>query len=133
MLVEAYLPVAHGAVLKSAALAEMAGRYGVSVAQLCIRYCLQLGPLPLPKTTSVDHLRANLSVDFGDVADEGDAVTIMDAALEAGINYFDTADVYDGPQKPDMKKGYGKSEEIVGRWVTRTGKRDRIVLATKFY
>ena len=50
LLVEAYSPVAHGAVLGDRSLAEMAQGYGVSVAQLCIRYCLQLGLLPLPKT-----------------------------------------------------------------------------------
>ena len=49
MLVEAYSPVAHGAALKNAQLARLAEQYGVGVAQLCIRYCLQLGLLPLPK------------------------------------------------------------------------------------
>ena len=57
----------------------------------------------------------------------------MDAAVEAGINLFDTADVYGGPQSPDMAKGYGISEEIIGRWLQRTGRRDEIVLATKVY
>ena len=47
--------------------------------------------------------------------------------------YFDTADVYGGPQSPDMAKGYGISEEIIGRWLQRTGRRDEIVLATKVY
>ncbi len=64
ILVQAYSPVAHGAVLKDARLAEMAGRYGVSVAQLCIRYCLQLGLAPLPKTSNVAHMRENAAVDF---------------------------------------------------------------------
>jgi diketogulonate reductase-like aldo/keto reductase len=64
LLVEAYSPVAHGAVLNSADLRTMAKRYGVSVAQLCIRYCLQLGLLPLPKTTSLAHMRDNAAVDF---------------------------------------------------------------------
>jgi diketogulonate reductase-like aldo/keto reductase len=39
----------------------------------------------------------------------------MDAAIDAGINFFDTADVYGGPQSPDMKNGYGIAEETVGR------------------
>jgi diketogulonate reductase-like aldo/keto reductase len=64
ILVEAYSPVAHGAVLTDAGLQEMAGRYGVSVAQLCIRYCLQLGLLPLPKTVNPAHMRDNAAVDF---------------------------------------------------------------------
>jgi aryl-alcohol dehydrogenase-like predicted oxidoreductase len=53
--------------------------------------------------------------------------------LEAGINFIDTADVYGGPQSPDMEKGYGISEEIIGRWLTQGGRRERIVLATKVY
>lgn len=73
------------------------------------------------------------TMNFGDVADEATSFTIMDEALGAGINYFDTADVYGGPQKPDMEKGYGKSEEIIGDWLAQGGRRERIVLATKFY
>jgi diketogulonate reductase-like aldo/keto reductase len=42
----------------------MAERYGVSVPQLCIRYCLQLGLLPLPKTSNAEHMRINAAVDF---------------------------------------------------------------------
>jgi aryl-alcohol dehydrogenase-like predicted oxidoreductase len=57
----------------------------------------------------------------------------MDAALEAGINFFDTADVYGGPQSPDMEQGFGTSEEIIGRWLAQGGRRDRTVLATKLY
>ena len=57
----------------------------------------------------------------------------MDAAVEAGINHFDTADVYGGPQAVDMAMGYGVSEEVIGRWLQRSGRRDDIVLATKAY
>jgi diketogulonate reductase-like aldo/keto reductase len=77
MLVEAYSPVAHGAALKDAGLKEMAVRYEVSVPQLCIRYCLQLGLLPLPKTTNPDHMRSNTAVDFT-ISDE-DMATLRDA------------------------------------------------------
>jgi aryl-alcohol dehydrogenase-like predicted oxidoreductase len=70
---------------------------------------------------------------FGFTADESGSVAMMDAAIEAGVNFFDTADVYGGPQSPDMEKGYGISEEIIGRWLQRTGLRDEIVLATKVY
>jgi diketogulonate reductase-like aldo/keto reductase len=64
MLVEAYSPVGHGAMLDNRDLAVMAESYGVTVPQLCIRYCLQLGMLPLPKTTSAAHMRTNAAVDF---------------------------------------------------------------------
>ncbi|MFI6180344.1 aldo/keto reductase [Nonomuraea sp. NPDC051191] len=74
------------------------------------------------------------TMNFGDATDEPTAFQIMDAALEAGINFFDTADVYGGPQTPDMDKGFGISEEIIGRWLAQGGdRRDRIVLATKVY
>lgn len=73
------------------------------------------------------------TMNFGDVTGKDDAFAIMDTALDAGINYFDTADVYGGPQKPDMEKGYGTSEEIIGDWLAQGGRRERIVLASKFY
>ncbi|MFI7422549.1 aldo/keto reductase [Nonomuraea sp. NPDC049684] len=73
------------------------------------------------------------TMNFGDATDEPTAFQIMDAAVEAGINFFDTADVYGGPQRPDMDQGYGLSEEIIGRWLSQGGRRDRIVLATKVY
>ncbi|RPD88548.1 aldo/keto reductase [Luteimonas sp. 100069] len=76
LLVEAYSPVAHGAVLKDRSLAAMAQGYGVSVAQLCIRYCLQLGLLPLPKTTNPEHLKDNAELDF----------TISDADMDTLVN-----------------------------------------------
>jgi len=73
------------------------------------------------------------TMNFGMVTDEPTSFRIMDEALSAGINFFDTADVYGGPQSPDMGKGYGTSEEIIGRWLAQGGRRERIVLATKVY
>ena len=73
------------------------------------------------------------TMNFGELTDEAASFEIMDKALEAGINFFDTADVYGGPQRPDMEKGFGTSEEIIGRWLAQGGRRDRIVLATKVY
>lgn len=64
MLVEAYSPVAHGEMLKNPEVKAMASRYGVTVPQLCIRYTLQLGTLPLPKTADPNHMRENAMVDF---------------------------------------------------------------------
>jgi aryl-alcohol dehydrogenase-like predicted oxidoreductase len=73
------------------------------------------------------------TMNFGELTDEATSFAIMDEALAAGINFFDTADVYGGPQSPDMEKGFGLSEEIIGRWLAQGGRRDRIVLATKAY
>lgn len=74
------------------------------------------------------------TMNFGELTDEKTAFAIMDKALEAGINLFDTADVYGGLQTPDMEKGFGTSEEIVGRWLAQDpSRRDKIVLATKLY
>jgi len=74
------------------------------------------------------------TMNFGELSDEATSFHIMDAALDAGINFFDTADVYGGPQSPDMAKGFDISEEIIGNWLARdASRRDRIVLATKVY
>lgn len=64
MLVEAYSPIAHGEVLKNPKVAAIAEKYGVTVPQLCIRYDLQLGTLPLPKTANPNHMSSNAQVDF---------------------------------------------------------------------
>lgn len=68
--VEAYSPIAHGAMLNHPTIKAMAEKYGVSIAQLAIRYCLQLDLLPLPKTENPDHMQANLAVDFSISADD---------------------------------------------------------------
>jgi aryl-alcohol dehydrogenase-like predicted oxidoreductase len=67
------------------------------------------------------------TMNFGPYAGEPDSFTMMDKALEAGINVFDTANVYGG------KKGEGITESIVGRWLAQGGRREKIVLATKVY
>lgn len=64
LLVEAYSPIAHGKLLKNRDVKKMAEKYNVSVAQLSIRYILQLGLLPLPKSTNPRHIKANTEVDF---------------------------------------------------------------------
>jgi diketogulonate reductase-like aldo/keto reductase len=64
MLVEAYSPMAHGELFKNQRVAELAEKYDVSLAQLSIRYTLELRLLPLPKTANPDHMRTNADVDF---------------------------------------------------------------------
>lgn len=73
------------------------------------------------------------TMNFGDATPETEAHAILDRAIDLGVNFVDTADVYGGPQSPDMVKGYGTSEEIIGRWLQSSGHRDDIVLATKLY
>lgn len=68
------------------------------------------------------------TMNFGPHTSEPDSFAIMDQALESGINFLDTADVYGG------KRGEGVTEQIVGRWFARGGgRRERVVLATKVF
>ena len=77
------------------------GRTGLLVSPLCLEH---------------DELRPRTS--------EPDSFAIMDAALEAGVNFFDTANGYGG----------GETEQIVGRWLAQGGgRREKVVIATKVY
>lgn len=68
------------------------------------------------------------TMNFGPQTTEPDSDAIMDHALELGINFFDTADVY------GWKRGEGVTEQIVGRWFAQgNGRRDKVVIATKVY
>ena len=64
---------------------------------------------------------------FGSQTDEAEAFRILDRSVDAGINFFDTAEMY--PVPPDPKYA-GRTEEIVGRWL-KTKDRASIILATK--
>lgn len=94
MLVEAYSPVAHGEMLKNPAVKEMAEAYGVSIPQLCIRYTLQLGTLPLPKTANPDHMRDNAKVDF--VISDADMETLKRMEHIRDYGAFSGFPVYGG-------------------------------------
>lgn len=102
VLVEAYSPVAHGAALGNADLGQIAERYGVDVAQLCIRYCLKLGLLPLPKTTKIDHMRSNAAVDF-EISDDDMAAL---KSLSGGLDYGEASafPVFGKPRQTDNAK-----------------------------
>ncbi|MBL4643174.1 MAG: aldo/keto reductase, partial [Flavobacteriaceae bacterium] len=52
----------------------------------------------------------------------------MDFALEQGVNFFDTAELYSVPASPET---YGATEKIIGSWFKKTGNRDKVVLASK--
>jgi aryl-alcohol dehydrogenase-like predicted oxidoreductase len=67
-------------------------------------------------------------MNFGPQTSEPDSYQIMDHALDAGINFFDTANVY------GKVEGEGVTEQIIGRWLAQGGKRrEKIVLATKVF
>ena len=81
------------------------GRSGVKVSRLCLG-----------------------TMNFGPETTEADSFAIMDRALELGLNFFDTANVY------GWKLGEGWTEQILGRWFAQSGgRRERVVLATKVY
>jgi aryl-alcohol dehydrogenase-like predicted oxidoreductase len=80
------------------------GRTGVHVSRLCLG-----------------------TMNFGPHTAEKESFAIMDRALELGINFFDTANVY------GRQRGAGVTEQIVGRWLAQGGRREQIVLATKVY
>ncbi len=81
------------------------GRTGLSVSRLCLG-----------------------TMNFGPQTTEPDSYAIMDKALELGINFFDTANVY------GWKLGEGVTEQIVGRWWKQGGgRREKVVLATKVF
>ncbi|PJF44707.1 MAG: aldo/keto reductase [Phototrophicales bacterium] len=68
------------------------------------------------------------TMNFGPETSEADSHVIMDAALENGVNFFDTANVY------GWRKGEGWTEQIIGRWFAQGGgRREKVVLATKVY
>ena len=68
------------------------------------------------------------TMNFGPLTSEADSFAIMERALEEGINFFDTADVY------GWVAGEGVTEQIVGRWIAQGGgRRENIVLATKVF
>jgi aryl-alcohol dehydrogenase-like predicted oxidoreductase len=68
------------------------------------------------------------TMNFGVDTDEKEAYRIMDAAIDAGINFFDTANIY------GWGANSGLTEEIIGRWFAQGGgRRERVVLATKMY
>ncbi|MGV9556735.1 aldo/keto reductase [Streptomyces sp. NPDC003401] len=68
------------------------------------------------------------TMNFGPQTDEDTSHTIMDAALDAGINFFDTANVY------GWGENKGRTESIIGNWFAKGGeRRDKVVLATKVY
>lgn len=77
MTVEAWSPLGSGAVLQDKKLAAIAEKYNKSVAQLCVRFALQCGILPLPKSTNAERMKKNAEV-FDFVIDDEDMKALID-------------------------------------------------------
>jgi aryl-alcohol dehydrogenase-like predicted oxidoreductase len=65
---------------------------------------------------------------FGEQNSESEGHAQMDYALENGVNFFDTAEMYSVPAK---KETYGSTEKIIGTWFKKTGNRENVILGTK--
>jgi diketogulonate reductase-like aldo/keto reductase len=79
ILVEGYSPLATGAILDNPEVGAIAGKYGRSVAQLCIRYLLEHDVLPLPKSTTPSRIVENADVDFAISAED---LTYLDGLVD---------------------------------------------------
>ncbi len=88
ILVEAYSPIAHGEAGRIPAVVAMAGKYGVSVAQLCIRYVLELGMVALPKTANPEHMASNAAVDFEISAKDMEVLKAAEPLADYGDHSF---------------------------------------------
>jgi aryl-alcohol dehydrogenase-like predicted oxidoreductase len=85
---------------------NLLGRTGISVSEICLG-----------------------TMTWGSQNSEAEAHAQMDYALERGVNFFDTAELY--PTTPCEAPTYGKTEDFIGTWVKASGKRDEVILASK--
>ena len=65
---------------------------------------------------------------WGEQNSQGEGFEQMDYALEQGVNFWDTAEIYSIPPKQET---FGDTEVIIGNWFEKTGKRDKVILASK--
>jgi diketogulonate reductase-like aldo/keto reductase len=84
ILVEAYSPIGHGKLFNNDQVVEVAEKYDVSVPQLGIRYALQLGLLPIPKSGNPKHIKSNAELDF--------TISEKDMEILKGIKEIDYED-----------------------------------------
>lgn len=85
ILIEGYSVLGTGKALSSEPLAKIAEKYGVSVPQLCIRWCLQNGFVPLARSVSPEHIKQNLDV-FGFDIEPADMVALSEMIGECGVH-----------------------------------------------
>lgn len=86
--VEAYSPIAHGEALKNPTIAKIAQNYGVSAAQLCIKYVLQHGLIALPKASTLEHIKQNAELNFDISASDMSALDGLDFSDYGQYSYF---------------------------------------------
>jgi len=84
MLIEAYSPIAHGKMLHAAQITKAAQKYGVTPAQLCIRYTLQCGFVSLPKSSNFDHIKSNAELDFEITSDDMNTLSALKDFFDYG-------------------------------------------------
>lgn len=70
ILVEAWSPLGSGKLMKKEELKELANKYGKDTAQICIKWCLQNGVLPIPKTSNIERMKTNLEVEDFEISKE---------------------------------------------------------------
>ena len=85
--------------------------------------------LPLGRTDIMVSEWCLGTMTFGNQTSQEDAHKQIDMSLDAGINFLDTAEMY--PVNPIRAETVGLSEQVIGNWIAKTGRRDDIVVATK--
>ncbi len=93
--------------------------------------CYNLFPMKYTTLSTTDLRVSKIclgTMSYGDQLGEAEAFAQLDYALSNGVNFIDTAEMYPVPPSDDK---YGRTEEIIGTWIEKSGKRKDIVLATK--
>ena len=85
---EAYSPIAHGEAVKNGTVVDIAAKYQVSPAQLCIKYVLERGLIALPKASTREHIRDNATLDFTISADDMERLNRLDFKNYGEYSYF---------------------------------------------
>ena len=92
--VESYSPIAHGKILRNSLVMETAAKYGVTAAQLCVRYAVQMETAALPKTGNPEHMKENAAIDF--VISDADMNTLKNLSFEDTYGEFSVFPVFSG-------------------------------------
>ena len=94
ILVESYSPIGHGQILQNPLVLETAEKYGVTAAQLSVRYAVQLGTAALPKTENPEHMKENAAIEF--TISEEDMNTLEGLSFKDPYGEFSIFPVFSG-------------------------------------